>query len=51
MQEPVYWIDEYPKNNPKELQSYSTCVIDGKGWRVDPTGRTYCSGEIKEERC
>jgi len=48
-QETVYWVDEYAKKKPEELQSYATCVIDGYCWKVSPSGRTYCSGKVKKE--
>ena len=47
-QETVYWIDPYAnKKHDKELESYSTCVIDGYMWKVDSKGRTYCAGKVK----
>ena len=48
-QETIYWIDPYTKKKPEELESYATCVIDGYGWRVTPSGRTVCSGKVKKE--
>ena len=47
--EPIYWLDPYAKKSDKELQSYATCVIDGYGWRVSSSGKTYCSGKVKKE--
>uniref|UniRef100_A0A6H2A4R5 Uncharacterized protein n=1 Tax=viral metagenome TaxID=1070528 RepID=A0A6H2A4R5_9ZZZZ len=47
-QEPIYWIDPYAnKKHKDELESYSTCIIDGYMWRVHPSGRTYCAGKVK----
>jgi len=43
----VRWADPYPKKDDRELQGYATCVIDGKGWRVSPSGRTYCIGRVE----
>ena len=49
-QDTIYWIDPYAnKKHKDELESYATCVIDGYGWRVAPSGRRYCSGKIKKE--
>lgn len=47
-QEGVYWKDQYAKKGDKELQCEQTCVVDGYGWKVSPSGRTYCSGKVKE---
>jgi len=44
----IYWIDLYAKKDPRNLDSYATCVIDGYGWRVSKTGRTYCAGEVEK---
>jgi len=48
VQESIYWTDEYPKKDARELQSHATCIIDGYKWRVHPSGRTYCAGKVKE---
>ena len=48
-QDAIYWLDPYAKKGKDELQGYATCVIDGYGWRVSPSGKTYCSGKVKKE--
>ena len=47
-QEPIYWIDPYPKAKLEELQVHATCIIDGYGWRTAETGRRYCAGKVED---
>jgi len=44
----IYWTDQYTKKDPKEFDSYATCVIDGRAWRVSKSGQTYCAGKIEK---
>jgi len=43
---PILYADLYPKKDKDELQVYATQVIDGKGWRINSHGRTYCIGPV-----
>jgi len=43
---PILYADLYPKKDKDELQVYATQIIDGKGWRINSHGRTYCIGPV-----
>ncbi len=48
-QDTISWLDPYARTNDKELQAHATCVVDGRGYRVAQSGKTYCLGLLKEK--
>ena len=42
----IIWVDPYAKKRPEELQTFATCIVDGQGYRISNTGRTYCVGPV-----
>tara|TARA_Y100000310_G_scaffold204700_1_gene204932 strand:- start:4353 stop:4517 length:165 start_codon:yes stop_codon:yes gene_type:complete len=48
MKDAIYWIDQYAKKDPHNLDSYATCVVDGYKWRLEENGKTYCAGKVEK---
>lgn len=43
------WIEPYHnKKHKEELEAYAVFVTGGYAWKVSSSGKTYCSGKVKE---